>query len=80
MGRKILRINMSDLSANYAEMPEKWAKWAGRGLTSAIVVMKSILPAIRLAQTTNWSSLQGGYPALRQRPAAAVLPSAAKAR
>jgi aldehyde:ferredoxin oxidoreductase len=38
MSRKILRINMSDLSATYSDIPEKWAKWAGRGLTTAIVV------------------------------------------
>lgn len=38
MARKILRINMSDLSATYEDMPEKWAKWGGRGLTSAIVL------------------------------------------
>ncbi len=36
MAKKILRINMSDLSANYEPVPEKWARWAGRGLTSAI--------------------------------------------
>jgi aldehyde:ferredoxin oxidoreductase len=37
MARKILRINMSELTAAYEPVPEKWAKWAGRGLTSAIV-------------------------------------------
>ena len=37
MARQILRINMSDLSATYEDVPEKWAKWAGRGLTSLIV-------------------------------------------
>jgi len=37
MARKILRINMTDLSAKYEDMPEKWAKWAGRGLTSSII-------------------------------------------
>ena len=37
MTRKILRINMTDLTATYEDIPEKWAKWAGRGLTSAIV-------------------------------------------
>ncbi len=37
MARKILRINMTDLTATYEDIPEKWAKWAGRGLTSAIV-------------------------------------------
>ncbi len=37
MTRKILRINMTDLSATYEDLPEKWAKWAGRGLTSSIV-------------------------------------------
>lgn len=37
MPRKLLRINMSELKATYEEIPEKWAKWGGRGLTSAIV-------------------------------------------
>ncbi|MEA3351222.1 MAG: aldehyde ferredoxin oxidoreductase C-terminal domain-containing protein [Chloroflexota bacterium] len=33
---KILRINMTDLEATYESVPEKWERWAGRGLTSAI--------------------------------------------
>jgi aldehyde:ferredoxin oxidoreductase len=37
MTRKILRINMTDLTAVEEDMPEKWARWAGRALTSAIV-------------------------------------------
>jgi len=37
MAKKILRINMSDLSYRYEDVPERWAKWAGRGLTSHIV-------------------------------------------
>jgi aldehyde:ferredoxin oxidoreductase len=37
MAKKILRINMTDLTFKYEEVPAKWAKWAGRGLTSAIV-------------------------------------------
>ena len=37
MARKILRIDMADLSFKYEEVSSKWAKWAGRGLTSAIV-------------------------------------------
>ncbi len=37
MAKKILRINMKDLSAVYEDVPQKWARWAGRGLTSAIV-------------------------------------------
>ena len=36
MTKKILRINMTDLSATYEDVPEKWSRWAGRGLTSAI--------------------------------------------
>lgn len=28
---------MNDLSSQYEKVPKKWAKWAGRGLTSAIV-------------------------------------------
>ncbi len=37
MAKQILRINMSKLEAAYEPVPEKWAKWAGRGLTTAIV-------------------------------------------
>jgi aldehyde:ferredoxin oxidoreductase len=37
MAKKILRINMSELKAAYEDMPEDWARWAGRGLTSTIV-------------------------------------------
>jgi len=37
MTKKILRINMSDLKASYEDVPEKWSRWAGRALTSAIV-------------------------------------------
>ncbi len=37
MARKIVRVNMSDLKATYEDVPKKWAKWGGRGMTSAIV-------------------------------------------
>jgi len=37
MAKKILRINMSKLEGKYEPVPEKWARWGGRGLTSAIV-------------------------------------------
>jgi aldehyde:ferredoxin oxidoreductase len=37
MAKKILRINMSKLSYRYEDVPERWARWAGRGLTSHIV-------------------------------------------
>jgi aldehyde:ferredoxin oxidoreductase len=37
MAKQILRINMTKLEATYEPVPEKWARWAGRGLTSAIV-------------------------------------------
>ena len=37
MAKKIIRINMTDQSYKYEEVPERWQKWAGRGLTSAIV-------------------------------------------
>ncbi|MBA4383153.1 MAG: aldehyde ferredoxin oxidoreductase [Anaerolinea sp.] len=37
MAKKILRINMSELKATYEDVPVKWSRWAGRGLTSAIV-------------------------------------------
>ncbi len=35
MTKKILRINMTDLSARYEDVPEKWSRWAGRGLPVA---------------------------------------------
>jgi len=38
MTRKLLRINMSELKATYQDLPEKWARWGGRGMTSSIVV------------------------------------------
>jgi aldehyde:ferredoxin oxidoreductase len=37
MAKKILRIDMTSLKASYEPVPEKWARWAGRALTSAIV-------------------------------------------
>src|SRR5512143_2473058 len=37
MAKKILRINMTDLKATYEDVPEKWQRWAGRAMTSAIV-------------------------------------------
>jgi len=37
MPKQLLRINLSDRSSSYREVPEKWQRWAGRGLTSAIV-------------------------------------------
>jgi aldehyde:ferredoxin oxidoreductase len=37
MGKRILRINMTTLTATYEDVPEKWERWAGRALTSAIV-------------------------------------------
>ena len=37
MAKQILRINMSKLEATYEDVPEKWARWAGRGLTSSII-------------------------------------------
>jgi len=38
MAKEILRINMTTLKATYEEVPEKWARWGGRGLTSSIVI------------------------------------------
>ena len=38
MARRILRIDMTNQKASYEPVPEKWARWAGRGLTSAITV------------------------------------------
>ena len=35
--RYILRVNMSDLSIKKEELPEKWNRYGGRVLTSAIV-------------------------------------------
>ena len=37
MEKKFLRINMTDESMKYEDVPEKYARWAGRGLTSALV-------------------------------------------
>ncbi len=37
MAKQILRINMTKLEATYEPVPKKWARWAGRGLTSSIV-------------------------------------------
>ena len=37
MPGKILRVNVSQMKATYEDMPEKWMKWAGRGLTTAII-------------------------------------------
>ena len=37
MTRKLLRINMTDHSYQYEDLPSAWAKWGGRGLTSTIV-------------------------------------------
>ena len=34
---KLLRVNMTDLTAEYEDVPEQYARWAGRGLTSAVV-------------------------------------------
>ena len=33
----ILRVNMSDLSISKEDLPEKWARYGGRALTSAMV-------------------------------------------
>ncbi|MCE5192190.1 MAG: aldehyde ferredoxin oxidoreductase [Actinomycetia bacterium] len=35
--REIMRVNMSDLSITMEPLPEKWARYGGRALTSAIV-------------------------------------------
>ncbi len=40
---KILRVNMTDLTAKYEDPPEKYALWGGRGFTSA-VVFNEVLP------------------------------------
>ena len=37
MAKNLLRINMSDQSFQYEDLPPEWAKWGGRGLTSAII-------------------------------------------
>lgn len=37
MSKQILRINMNDLTSKYEPVPAKWARWAGRAMTSAIV-------------------------------------------
>ena len=40
---KILRVNMTDLTAKYEDVPEKYAMWGGRGFTSA-VTFNEVLP------------------------------------
>jgi len=35
--RELMRVNMSDLSIKMEPLPAKWAKYGGRGLTSALV-------------------------------------------
>jgi aldehyde:ferredoxin oxidoreductase len=40
---KILRVNMTDLTAKYEDPPEKYAMWGGRGFTSA-VTFNEVLP------------------------------------
>ncbi len=37
MAKQILRINMTDQTFKYEPVPQKWARWGGRALTSAIV-------------------------------------------
>ncbi len=37
MAEKIFRINMTDLSTTVEDVPEKWAAYGGRGLTSTII-------------------------------------------
>jgi len=40
---KILRVNMTDLTAKYEDPPEKYALWGGRGFTTA-VTYHEVLP------------------------------------
>lgn len=35
---KLLRVNMTDLTATFEEVPEAYRKWGGRGLTSMVTV------------------------------------------
>jgi len=62
MARKILRINMTDLKATYEDIPQKWAKWAGRGLTSSIIadevdpLCHPLGPNNKLAIAPGWVS------------------------
>ena len=62
MAKQILRINMTNLEATYEPVPEKWAKWAGRGLTSAIVcdevdpICHPLGPNNKLAIAPGWVS------------------------
>lgn len=49
---KILRINMADRSVHYEDVPEKYVKWGGRGLTSAIVC-DEVPPTCHPLSSTN---------------------------
>lgn len=48
----ILRVNMTDRSVRYEDVPEKYVKWGGRGLTSAIVC-DEVPPTCHPLSSTN---------------------------
>lgn len=64
--RYILRVNMSDLSIKKEELPEKWNRYGGRALTSAIV-FKEVPPTADALGPDNVlvfaPGLLGGTPA-----------------
>ncbi len=68
MPKKILRIDMTDLKATYEDVPEKWARWAGRGLTSAIVcdeidpACHPLGPNNKLVISSGWVTGSPGAP------------------
>ena len=62
MPKKILRIDMTNLKYAYEAVPEKWARWAGRGLTSNIIcdevdaTCHPLGPNNKLAISPGWVS------------------------
>lgn len=64
--RYILRVNMSDLSTTKEDLPEKWIRYGGRALTSAIV-FKEVPPTADALGPDNVlvfaPGLLGGTPA-----------------
>jgi aldehyde:ferredoxin oxidoreductase len=83
MARKLLRINMEKLTATYEDLPEKWSRWAGRALTSAITfeevdpVGHPLGPSNKLIIAPGWVTGTPASPAAGARPLAARAPSPA---
>ena len=62
MPKQILRINMNDLTFKYEPVPEKWDRWAGRAMTSAIVADEveptchPLGPSNKLVMAPGWAT------------------------